>query len=235
MTISRGQMPRQMYGLGSLVKSVKKGVKGVVSGVKDFAKSDAGKALGIAALTFGIPGTNFGGLLGRSSFMVPGGKAVPGLLGFEGIGPAFSAAKTKLGLDVAAGSKPSFGQFATVFGLGSLGGAALQALEASGAEEGDITDIDALRSYLRQGYRQLNPEASDADIDAFVEQNTVEYRANGGRIGYAEGMNDPKTLPKGLTMDTTTKNPIPENALPKEIEMISKIMMGPGRSGIGEP
>ena len=195
-----------MCGLGSLVKSVKKGVKGVVSGVKDFAKSDAGKALGIAALTFGIPGTNFGGLLGRSSFMVPGGKAVPGLLGFEGIGPAFSAAKTKLGLDVAAGSKPSFGQFATVFGLGSLGGAALQALEASGAEEGDITDIDALRSYLRQGYRQLNPEASDADIDAFVEQNTVEYRANGGRIGYAEGMNDPKTLPKGLTMDTTTKN-----------------------------
>ena len=88
---------------------------------------------------------------------------------------------------------------------------------------------------MRQGYRQLNPEASDADIDAFVEQNTVEYRANGGRIGYADGMNDPKTLPKGLSMDTTTSNPIPENALPKEIERVSKIMMGPGRSGIGEP
>jgi hypothetical protein len=122
-----------------------------------------------------------------------------------------------------------------MFGLGALGGAALQALEASGAEEKDITDIDALRSYLRQGYQQLNPEASNDEIDAFVEQNTVEYRANGGRIGYAEGMNDPKTLPKGLTMDTTTKNPIPKDALPKEIEYISKVMLGPGRSGIGEP
>ena len=235
MTISRGQMPRQMYGLGSLVKSVTKGVKSAVSGVKDFVKSDTGKALGLAALTFGIPRTSFGGLLGRSSFMVPGGKAVPGLFGFKGIGPALTAAKTKLGLDVAAGSKPSFGQFAKVFGLGSLGGAALQALEASGAQEEDIRDIDALRSYMRQGYKQLNPEASDADVEAFIEQNTVEYRAEGGRIGYAEGMNDPKTLPKGLTMDTTTRNPIPENALPKEIEMISKIMMGPGSAGMGEP
>ena len=228
-------MPRQMYGLGSFVKSIGKGVKKAVGGVKDFVKSDFGKAAGLAALTFGVPGTSFGGLLGRSSFMVPGGKAVPGLLGFEGIAPAFSAAKTKLGLDVATGSKPSFGQFATVFGLGSLGGAALQALEASGAEEGDIRDIDALRSYMRQGYKQLNPDASDADVEAFIEQNTVEYRANGGRIGYADGMNDPKTLPKGLSMDTTTSNPIPEDALPREIERVSKIMLGPGRSGIGEP
>jgi hypothetical protein len=232
MTISRGQMPRQMYGLGSLVKSVTKGVKKAVGGVKDLIKSDFGKAAGIAALTFGVPGTSFGGLLGRKSLF----GAAPSIFGIEGgIGPSLAAAKTKLGLDVAKGDKPSFGQFATMFGIGALGGGALQALEASGAEEGDITDVDALRSYLRQGYRQLNPEASDADIDAFVEQNTVEYRANGGRIGYADGMNDPKTLPKGLSMDTTTSNPIPEDALPKEIERVSKIMLGPGRSGIGEP
>ena len=32
MTISRGQMPRQMYGLGSLVKSIGKTVKKIVSG-----------------------------------------------------------------------------------------------------------------------------------------------------------------------------------------------------------
>ena len=31
-------MPRQQYGLGSLVKSVTKGVKKAVSGVKGFAK-----------------------------------------------------------------------------------------------------------------------------------------------------------------------------------------------------
>ena len=226
-----------MYGLGSLVKSVKKGVKGVVSGVKDFAKSDLGKAALLYAGTAGL-GSLAGGK-GLGSLLKLGTYApstvfgnIPGIFsgkGLSNIGTAFGLDSLKV-----TGDKPTFGQFAKVFGLGALGGGALQALEASGAEEEDITDIDALRSYLRQGYRQLNPEASDADIDAFVEQNTVEYRANGGRIGYAEGMNDPKTLPKGLTMDTTTKNPIPENALPKEIEMIAKIMMGPGRSGIGE-
>ena len=40
MTISRGQMPRQMYGLGSFVK---KAVKGVTGAVKSIAKSDLGK------------------------------------------------------------------------------------------------------------------------------------------------------------------------------------------------
>ena len=233
MTISRGQMPRQMYGLGSLVKSVKKGIKGVVSGVKDFAKSDFGKA----ALLIGT-GMYAGGLgpfASGSKFLGGALSRIPGAGFASGLPGLVKGGIESLGLGVPKGEKPTFGQFAKVFGIGALGGAALQALEASGAQEGDIRDIDALRSYLRQGYRQLNPEASDADIDAFVEQNTVEYRANGGRIGYAEGMNDPKTLPKGLSMDTTTKNPIPENALPKEIDMISKIMLGPGRSGIGEP
>jgi hypothetical protein len=57
MTISRMQQPRQMYGLGSLVK---KAVKGVTGAVKSFAKSDLGKAalLG-AALFMGLGGGTF--------------------------------------------------------------------------------------------------------------------------------------------------------------------------------
>ena len=212
-------MPRQMYGLGSLVKSIGKGVKSAVSGVAKTVKKNP--LLAAAALNFAPMAFNAKPFFGLG--LTEGRFGLPAILQ-TGID------KLKPGPD-----GPTFGQFAKVFGIGALGGAALQALEASGAEEGDITDVDALRSYLRQGYQQLNPEASNDDIDAFVEQNTVEYRANGGRIGYAEGMNDPKTLPKGLSMDTTTFNPIPENALPKEIEMISKIMLGPGRSGIGEP
>jgi hypothetical protein len=55
MTISRMQQPRQMYGLGSLVKKA-------VKGVKSFAKSDLGKAaiLGIGAswITYGC-GTKY--------------------------------------------------------------------------------------------------------------------------------------------------------------------------------
>ena len=53
MPISRMQQPRQLYGLGSLVKSVTKGAKKAVSGVvdaaTDFAKSDLGKAALLAA------------------------------------------------------------------------------------------------------------------------------------------------------------------------------------------
>ena len=41
MTISRGQMPRQLYGLGSLVKSITKTAKKIV-------KSPIGKAALIA-------------------------------------------------------------------------------------------------------------------------------------------------------------------------------------------
>ena len=67
MAISRMQEPRQLYGLGSLVKSIGKTVKKVV-------KSDLGKAALLAAVGFGIPGTSIGGLLGRASF----GGAAPG-------------------------------------------------------------------------------------------------------------------------------------------------------------
>jgi hypothetical protein len=240
MPISRGQMPRQQYGLGSFVKSIGKGVKSAVSGVKDFVKSDTGKMLGLAALGFGIPGTSFGGLFGRASFMVPGGKAVPGLLGFEGIGPALQAAQTKLGLDVADPKKgPTLGQFGKVFALGSLGGGALAALEAAGLDTDNPNemprDVESLKAYLRQGYKQLNQEASPEQVEAFVTANTTEYKADGGRIGYADGMNDPSDLPRGLQIDTTTRNPIPENALQEEIESVVRIMMGPGSAGIGEP
>ena len=53
MAISRMQQPRQLYGLGSLVKSIGKTVKKVI-------KSPIGKAaiLGIGA--FGLPGGAFG-------------------------------------------------------------------------------------------------------------------------------------------------------------------------------
>ena len=48
MPISRGQMPRQLYGLGSLVKSIGKAVKGAVKSVGKVAKSP----LGLAATRF---------------------------------------------------------------------------------------------------------------------------------------------------------------------------------------
>jgi len=118
MTISRGQMKRQLYeggGIMSLskegigggiikgvdmgsrtgffnpVKSLKKLGKKAVGAVKDIASSDLGKAALIGAAAFGIPGTSMGGLFGRASF---GGYA-PGMFNFGGIGNALAAGKSK--------------------------------------------------------------------------------------------------------------------------------------------
>ena len=219
-------MPRQMYGLGSLVKSITKGVKGAVKGVADVAKSP----LGLAAIASFVP---FGGqtLLQRGMGLLGSTKfpSLPDLSGFSQIG------KT-LGLDVKPGDKPSFGQIAKVFGIGSLGGAALEALTAAGVEDpSEVRDVEALKAYMRDGYMKLNPDATPMQVDKFIEGQTYEYRADGGRIGYADGMNDPSDLPRGLQIDTTTRNPIPENALEEEIESVVRIMMGPGSAGIGEP
>ena len=52
--------PRQGYFLGKLVKKATRAVKKVV-------KSPLGKAAMIGALGFGIPGTGFGGLIGRGA------------------------------------------------------------------------------------------------------------------------------------------------------------------------
>ena len=112
MTISRGQMKRQLYegggimtlskeGIGGgdykgidmgsrtgfgLIKKItrgaKKAVKGATKAVKKIASSDVGKAALIGAAAFGIPGTQMGGIFGRASF----GGFAPGMFEFGGIG-----------------------------------------------------------------------------------------------------------------------------------------------------
>jgi hypothetical protein len=69
---------------------------------------------------------------------------------------------------------------------------AASALAAAGLDPENPNEMprntEALKSYLRQGYLTLNPQAEPDEVEEFVEANTVEYRANGGRIGFAEGM-----------------------------------------------
>ena len=207
MAISRMQQPRQMYGLGSLVKSVTKGAKKFVSGavdtVTDFAKSDAGKLALLTAATmygggfgpFAKGSTMFGGALSR----IPGAGFASGLPGLIQTGVE------SLGLGVPEGGKPTLGQFAKVFGIGALGGAALEALTASGADEeelGNIRDVETLKGYLRRGYKQLNPAAKPEQIEEFVTSNTREYAAYGGRMGYQDG-----TPKEGIETITPMKKP----------------------------
>jgi hypothetical protein len=175
-----GMMGRQMYGLGSFVK---KAVKGVTGAVKSIAKSDLGKA----ALLIG--GGMYAGGLGPFAAAGRFGS-IPGAGFASGIPSLIKGGVKALGLGVPAGGKPTLGQFGKVFALGSLGGAALEALTASGADEEELENIrdpETLRAYLRQGYLTLNPQAQPDEVEQFVEANTVEYRANGGRMGYAFG------------------------------------------------
>jgi hypothetical protein len=165
--------PRQQYGLGSLVKSITKGVKGAVSGVKDFVKSP----LGLAAL--GIGGA-----------------------GLFGMGPLSQLAGTKLGTTLAGlkssplftgaskffGGEKTLGKTAAMFGLGSLGSAALSAAGLDVDNPNEMPrDVESLKIYLADGYRKLNPGVEQDEVDAFVEANTREYAANGGRMGFAGG------------------------------------------------
>jgi len=187
MAISRMQEPRQLYGLGSLVKGVKKAVKGVAKGVKKFAKSDLGKAAGLAALAFGIPGIQSGplagGLFGRASF----GGAATGLFGQQGIGATLSNLSMPAFLSKSKGEGAALKNFGKVF----AGGTALTALLGA-AEEGDeeaiaaTQDVESLRKYLSSYYSNLGYTADQ--IAENVERDTSEYGyADGGRIGYDNG------------------------------------------------
>jgi hypothetical protein len=193
MAISRMQQPRQMYGLGSFVK---KAVKGVTGAVKSFAKSDLGKAalLGIGA--FGLPGGAlgmnglFGGAGGLGGLKTGVGEFIGGLSGGK-LNP-FAAVAGDMG-------PTSFlykaGKFlGSPMGMGAAITAA-SALAAAGVPEDQVpNDLGALQSYLKSGYLKLNPdldynnEEDKAVVDNFVQQNSIERMAEGGRIGFAEGM-----------------------------------------------
>ena len=164
---------RAQYGLGSFVKSIGKGikgaVKGVAKGVKSIAKSDLGKAaLAATALYYG-------------------GPKVKGF--FEGMSlPTFGL------------SKKGQGTLAS-FAIGSLGSAALSAAEAGGLDSSDPNaevDLDSLTGYLTRGYKNLNPNATDEEVFQFVQENTAEYRAMGGRIGYAMGTDEKVEMAAGI-------------------------------------
>ena len=146
-------MPRQMYGLGSLVKSIGKTVKKIV-------KSPVAK---VAMLGFGANALMPGGLTSLFS----GGSGLTGILG-----------KGKSILDGLTGAQKITGALA-------LGGA------FAGMEDQQVEELrqnpEALRSYLAQYYRNLNKNATDQEVNEFVESNMIEYKADGGRIGYREG------------------------------------------------
>ena len=174
MAISRMQEPRQLYGLGSLVKGVKKAVKGVAKGVKKFAKSDLGKA---AMLYFG------GNLLqGNAMFGNPFTGRITDFVASKGIPSVFSNAVE--GYKNLEGPK----KFLAQAGIGTAISGGLAALMNEDEETREMAsqDVGALRKYLSSYYSNLGYNVDQ--IAENVERDTSEYGyADGGRIGYAFG------------------------------------------------
>ncbi len=182
LSINEMMIPRNQYGLGSLVKSVTKGVKGLVGGIKDFTKSDAGKLallLGAGYLTGGGGIPQFLGGKGLGSFQfanIPGASKISNLLGGE----------------------KTLGKTLKVFAGGSLLGGLLSKAEETGDPENITRNVDALRIKLADAYKNQRTFSDEADenlaISEQVERDVAEYSnptgimaAYGGRIGYQVG------------------------------------------------
>ena len=142
MPISRSQMerqlrmgggimqvaPRQEYFLGGIGKAIKGAVKGVAKGIKGLIKSPIGKAALIGGGLFGVPGTQFGGLLGKGSLAnIIGQKAMTQAPYAEGTGLKGFFSKFL-------GGEKTLGTTAKVFAGGSALGAVLEA-SGLGADE----------------------------------------------------------------------------------------------------
>jgi hypothetical protein len=174
-----------MYGLGSLVKSVTKGIKSAVKGVANTVKENP--LLAAAAFNF-------------APMLLPGGSPLIGLgslKGSMGTIPGFSKA---LGLKEGA----NFANTAKVFAGGSLLGGLLNQAEEEGDPEGITRDVGALRSKLINAYKNQRTFSDAADEDAAileqVEIDLSEYNqdmnrtnvAYGGRMGFARGPDNPE-------------------------------------------
>ena len=180
MAISRMQQPRQMYGLGSLVKKAVRGVKKIV-------KSPIGKAALLYAVTMGL-GSLGSGLTGMARFAPSNFMGNMGRIGGFLTGKG-GAAKTGLGKwwgGLSGGQK--------LFAGAGLAATALPFL-MKGDEEEDVVEeswtnvpssIADIRNQARDYYR--NPASSTLAFmpnKQFVDKNW--YAADGGRAGLLNG------------------------------------------------
>jgi len=172
MAISRMQEPRQLYGLGSLVKKITRPIKKIV-------KSPIGK-IGLGALALGSMG-GFGGL-GAKFGSLFGGKTLPPSLGFKskGLFGLFNKAKGAL--------TSGKGLLGIGAGAGLLGG--LLSKGADETEEEYQDRIIRLQPYLKQYYSNVgdtfgDQQLSPNELEDFVTSQSIEYQGakDGGIIG----------------------------------------------------
>jgi hypothetical protein len=182
--------PRQKYFLGKIVKKIGKTVKKVV-------KSPLGKAALTGAMMFGMPGTSFGGLLGRAKL----GGAASGIFGntggigaLLGQGGKFSTLGDLFRVGGKEGAKFSIPRI-----LGGLGaGAAVAAPFFMGEEEVDegtpYTMAQPMIEDVRNQARKYYNDPTNSALYFMPPKSAVQssfYAADGGlasmRPGYRFG------------------------------------------------
>ena len=193
MAISRMQQPRQLYGLGSLVKSVTKGVKSAVKGVTGAIKDNPL----LAAAAF-----NFAPMLGGGAPFIGMGS----LKGSAGTIPGITSLFSKK-----AGEK-TLGDTLKVFAGGSLLGGLLSKAEEEGDPEGITRDVGALRLKLADAYRNqrtfADAEDEEAAIERQVDLDTAEYNQDMNRTRYALGSPEQNAMKaSGICLLYTSPSP----------------------------
>ena len=197
MPITRGQMKRQLYMGGgimdivpreqALLGGVKKAIKKAGKTVKKVASSDVGKAALLYAAGAGL-GSIGTGQVGLERF------ALSNFLGnIQNIPSVISGGLGSITENV---SLPTFisdrlPDFKTVKDIGIkgavLGGLTKFLTSTLGMSEEEAQaigdDPEQLGTYLRLYYQNLNPNASEEEVEEFVRLNSAE----GGRIGFANG------------------------------------------------
>jgi hypothetical protein len=230
--------PRQQYGLGSFVK---KAVKGVTGAVKKIAKSDIGKAALLAAGGYYLGGGSLLGMqrAGMSGFSL-GNLPGAGFFGKGSLNPllrkvggdyaqsSFGSLLTGGGIPGASAVSKFVGDNAGMIGATVLGGVLGSMTPQEQEEVSGGRNVEALRSKLTKTYTDL--QYDPAKIPDLVANDLSEYTsgqggyAEGGRIGYGDGTPYVEPDP-AMMVDTTTFNPIPEDADRQQAAEIAKIMM----------
>ncbi len=200
MAISRMQEPRQLYGLGSLVKKITRPIKKVI-------KSPIGKAALI-----GLGGYALGGGFGAGGFKfgnIPGFTAGKNFLMGSPLGYKTASGSVARSGGLFSKLKGLSGTTKGILGLGAgaglLGG--LFAKQPEESEEEYQARIEQLGPYLKQYYSNVGDTFGDQavspqEVEDFVTSQSIEYQGakDGGIIGKKKKEKDKsikeKILPK---------------------------------------
>ena len=183
MTISRGQMERQLRMGGGIMDvvprepaifgGIKKAVKKVTKGVKDIVKSDAGKAALLAAGAYYLGGGTFGGLRPNApgfqfSNIIPGAKSAL-------FGDALTLPKgAQLVPGRTLGTRGILGK-AGEFALGE--GIIGQAFKGGGGNLGKLATLGALSTFLTSQFG-MTPEEAEEEIARNPSKYLEQYYRN---------------------------------------------------------